>query len=149
MIQPLTLEKLDTVTNLALRLWPDNIYEDLIDEFKSLIHHDNQRVFLYHDNHLDVGFAHVSLRVDYVEGTDSSPVGFLEGIYVSPDYRNQGIARELIEACEQFAKDKGCTEFASDCELTNLDSILMHEKLGFEETNRIVCFKKKIERFKC
>ena len=149
MIQPLTLEKLDTVTNLALRLWPDNIYEDLIDEFKSLIHHDNQRVFLYHDNHLDVGFAHVSLRVDYVEGTDSSPVGFLEGIYVSPNYRNQGIARELIEACEHFAKDKGCTEFASDCELTNIDSILMHEKLGFEETNRIVCFKKKIERFKC
>lgn len=149
MIQPLTLEKLDTVTNLALRLWPDNIYEDLKNEFKSFIDHDNQRVFLYHDNHLDVGFVHVSLRVDYVEGTDSSPVGFLEGIYVSPDYRNQGIARELIEACEQFAKDKGCTEFASDCELTNLDSILMHEKLGFEETNRIVCFKKKIERFKC
>ncbi len=145
MIQPLTLEKLDTVTNLALRLWPDNIYEDLIDEFKSLIHHDNQRVFLYHDNHLDVGFAHVSLRVDYVEGTHSSPVGFLEGIYVLPEYRNCGIARALITTCEQFAKENGCTEFASDCELTNIDSILMHEKLGFEETNRIVCFKKKIE----
>lgn len=145
MIQPLTLEKLDTVTNLALRLWPDNVYEDLIDEFKSLIHHDNQRVFLYHDNHLDVGFAHVSLRVDYVEGTHSSPVGFLEGIYVIPEYRNRGIARELITACEQFAKENGCTEFASDCELTNTDSILMHKKLGFEETNRIVCFKKKIE----
>ncbi|QYA41333.1 GNAT family N-acetyltransferase [Macrococcoides bohemicum] len=145
MIQPLTLENLDTVTNLALRLWPDNIYEDLIDEFKSLIHHDNQRVFLYHDNHLDVGFAHVSLRVDYVEGTHSSPVGFLEGIYVLPEYRNRGIARALITACEQFAKENGCAEFASDCELTNIDSILMHEKLGFEETNRIVCFKKKIE----
>ncbi|TDM42376.1 GNAT family N-acetyltransferase [Macrococcoides goetzii] len=145
MIQPLTLEKLDTVTNLALRLWPDNIYEDLIDEFKSLIHHDNQRVFLYHDNHLDVGFAHVSLRVDYVEGTHSSPAGFLEGIYVLPEYRNRGYARALITACEQFAKESGCTEFASDCELTNIDSILMHEKLGFEETNRIVCFKKKIK----
>ena len=145
MIQPLTLEKLDTVINLALRLWPDNIYEDLIDEFKSLIHHDNQRVFLYHDNHLNVGFAHVSLRVDYVEGTETSPVGFLEGIYVLPEYRNCGIARALITTCEQFAKENGCTEFASDCELTNIDSILMHEKLGFEETNRIVCFKKKIE----
>ncbi|TDM47639.1 GNAT family N-acetyltransferase [Macrococcoides goetzii] len=145
MIQPLTLEKLDTVTNLALRLWPDNIYEDLIDEFKSLIDHDNQRVFLYHDNHLDIGFAHVSLRVAYVEGTETSPVGFLEGIYVLPEYRNCGIARALITACEQFAKENGCTEFASDCELTNIDSILMHEKLGFEETNRIVCFKKKIE----
>lgn len=145
MIQPLTLEKLGTVTNFALRLWADNIYEDLINEFKSLIHQDNQRVFLYHDNHLDVGFAHVSLRVDYVEGTETSPVGFLEGIYVLPEYRSRGIARALITACEQFAKENGCTEFASDCELTNIDSILMHEKLGFEETNRIVCFKKKIE----
>lgn len=145
MIQPLTLEKLDTVTNLALRLWPDNAYKDLKNEFKSLIDHDNQRVFLYHDNHLDVGFVHVSLRVDYVEGTNSSPVGFLEGIYVLPEYRNSGIARALITACEQFAKENGCTEFASDCELTNTDSILMHEKLGFEETNRVVCFKKKIE----
>lgn len=145
MIQPLTLEKLGTVTNFALRLWPNNVYEDLIDEFKSLIHQDNQRVFLYHDNHLDVGFAHVSLRVDYVEGTETSPVGFLEGIFVLPEYRNRGIARALITACEQFAKENGCTEFASDCELTNIDSILMHEKLGFEETNRIVCFKKRIE----
>ncbi|WP_208001794.1 aminoglycoside 6'-N-acetyltransferase [Macrococcoides caseolyticum] len=96
-------------------------------------------------NHLDVGFAHVSLRVDYVEGTETSSVGFLEGIYVLPEYRSRGIARALITACEQFAKENGCTEFASDCELTNIDSILMHEKLGFEETNRIVCFKKKIE----
>lgn len=127
MIQPLTLEKLGTVTNFALRLWPDNIYEDLINEFKSLIHQDNQRVFLYHDK------------------SSTSPVGFLEGIYVLPEYRSRGIARALITACEQFAKENGCTEFASDCELTNIDSILMHEKLGFEETNRIVCFKKKIE----
>ncbi|MCO4095386.1 GNAT family N-acetyltransferase [Macrococcoides canis] len=149
MIHRLTQEKLDSVTQLALKLWPDNQYDDLKVEFNDILNDDNQCVFLFVADQIDVGFAHVSLRVDYVEGTDSSPVGFLEGIYVSPDYRNQGIARELIEACEQFAKDKGCTEFASDCELTNLDSILMHEKLGFEETNRIVCFKKKIERFKC
>lgn len=129
------VRKVGTVTNLALRLWPDNVYEDLIDEFKSLIDHDNQRVFLYH----------VSLRVDYVEGTETSLVGFLEGIFILPEYRNRGIVRALITACEQFAKENGCTEFASDCELTNIDSILMHEKLGFEETNRIVCFKKKIE----
>ncbi len=139
------VRKVETVTNLALRLWPDNVYEDLIDEFKSLIHQDNQRVFLYHDNHLDVGFAHVSLRVDYVEGTETSLVGFLEGIFILPEYRNRGIVRALITACEQFAKENGCTEFASDCELTNIDSILIHEKLGSEETNRIVCFKKKIE----
>ncbi|WP_414052586.1 aminoglycoside 6'-N-acetyltransferase [Macrococcus animalis] len=145
MIHRLTQEKLDSVTQLALKLWPDNQFNHLKLEFNEILNDDNQGIFLFVADQNDVGFAHVSLRVDYVEGTDSSPVGFLEGIYVLPRYRNKGIARELITTCEQFAKDKGCTEFASDCELTNLDSILMHEKLGFEETNRIVCFKKKIE----
>ena len=43
-----------------------------------------------------------------------------------------------------WAKDKGCTEFASDCELTNEDSIRFHTALGFEEANRIMCFRKGI-----
>ncbi|MCH4984703.1 aminoglycoside 6'-N-acetyltransferase [Macrococcoides goetzii] len=145
MINRLTKENLNNVSQLALMLWPHNQFDDLKLEFNEILNDDHQCSFLFSASQIDVGFVHVSLRVDYVEGTNSSPVGFLEGIYVLPEYRNRGIARALITACEQFAKENGCTEFASDCELTNTDSILMHEKLGFEETNRIVCFKKKIE----
>lgn len=145
MINRLTKENLNNVSQLALMLWPHNQFDDLKLEFNEILNDDHQCSFLFSANQIDVGFAHVSLRADYVEGTETSPVGFLEGIYVLPEYRNCGIARSLITACEQFAKENGCTEFASDCELINIDSILMREKLGFEETNRIVCFKKKIE----
>lgn len=46
--------------------------------------------------------------------------------------------------CEQWAKQKGCSEFASDCELNNKESFAMHLKLGFSEANKIICFTKKL-----
>jgi aminoglycoside 6'-N-acetyltransferase I len=68
----------------------------------------------------------------------------LEGIFVAEDYRRQGIARALLRACENWSKEQGCTEFASDCELTNTESLLFHLKLGFLEANRIICFTKEL-----
>ena len=80
----------------------------------------------------------------YVEGTHSSPVGYLEGIFIKAEYRNHGFAKELLKECEKWAKEKGCTEFASDCELDNDDSFRFHRAMEFEEANRIICFKKDI-----
>jgi aminoglycoside 6'-N-acetyltransferase I len=91
-----------------------------------------------------VGFAQYQLRRDYVEGTDSSPVGYLEGIYVAKVHRHKGIARDLLHACENWAKAQGCSEFASDCELTNTESLQFHLNVGFQEANRIICFTKKL-----
>jgi aminoglycoside 6'-N-acetyltransferase I len=79
-----------------------------------------------------------------VEGTESSPVGYLEGVFVKEEYRKRGYAKELLCACEMWAKDMGCTEFASDCELDNTGSLKFHIAMGFVEANRIICFKKNI-----
>lgn len=81
---------------------------------------------------------------DAGKGTDSSPVGYLEGIFVSDGYRKQGYAAELLSECEKWAREKGCTEFASDCELDNADSFRFHISLGFKEANRIMCFRKEL-----
>ena len=67
-------------------------------------------------------------------------MGYLEGIYVLPGHRRQGIAKALLSACESWAKSMGCREFASDCELTNKDSLRFHLNVGFREANRIICF---------
>ena len=91
-----------------------------------------------------IAFAQCQLRYDYVEGTESSPVGYLEGIFVAEEYRKRGYAADLLAECEKWAGEKGCTEFASDCELDNEDSLKFHMALGFEEANRIICFKKGI-----
>ena len=91
-----------------------------------------------------VGVALCCLRHDYVEGCSTSPVGYLEGIFVDKEYRNRGIAKELCRTCEKWAKRKGCSEFASDCALTNNESLAFHISIGFKEENRIICFKKEI-----
>nr|WP_240232202.1 aminoglycoside 6'-N-acetyltransferase [Devosia sp. JXJ CY 41] len=89
-----------------------------------------------------VGLAEAALRHDYVNGCKTSPVAFLEGIYVAPDSRRLGIARGLVMAVEDWARAQGCTEFASDAAVGNLESHRMHDALGFSETQRVVYFRK-------
>ena len=101
-------------------------------------------VLLYRAEGYVAGFAQCQLRHDYVEGTETSPVGYLEGIYVKEPFRKQGIARRLLNACEDWAREQGCTEFASDCELTNAESQEFHRAVGFEEANRIIAYVRKI-----
>ena len=43
-----------------------------------------------------------------------------------------------------WAKERGCTEFASDCELDNAASLAFHLHAGFEEANRLICFAKRL-----
>ncbi len=101
-------------------------------------------MFTYKVRDKYVGLALCSLRHDYVEGCDNSPVGYLEGIVVDMQFRKKGIANTQCKECEQWAKLNGCTEFASDCELDNTESLKFHLNIGFEEENRIICLKKLI-----
>lgn len=89
-----------------------------------------------------LGFAEAALRRDYVNGCKTSPVAFLEGIFVRPEARGQGVARVLVGAVEAWAREQGCTEFASDAAPENFASLDMHRALGFEETQRVVFFRK-------
>lgn len=143
-IQKAQLHEAPTAAQLALRLWPNNELSQFIADMNKFISSEHCAIFLAYEQHTAIGFAQCQLRTDYVEGTDSSPVGYLEGLYVCEAYRQQHIAKQLVAACEQWAITNGCVEFASDCELTNEASIHMHAKLGFHEVNRIVCFTKKL-----
>src|SRR5215470_11665538 len=87
-----------------------------------------------------VGFVEASKRVDYVNGTNSSPVAFLEGLFVEPASRGNGVARALVAAVEGWAAAEGCTELASDSPLENVAAHAAHRALGFVETERVVYF---------
>lgn len=94
------------------------------------------------DDGTALGFAEAALRRDYVNGCKTSPVAFLEGIFVTPEARRQGVARALVAAIEAWAREQGCTEFASDAAPENFASLDMHRALGFAETQRVVFFRK-------
>ena len=133
-----------TVAALAIRMWEDNTLAGLTAEFEEILASEEAAVYLLYANEQPVAFAQCQLRHDYVEGTETSPVGYLEGIYVDDTCRGMGYAKMLLCACEDWAKSKGCTEFASDCELENTGSLAFHLRMGFEEANRVICFTKKL-----
>ncbi len=144
MVKKAEKSDLESAVNLALALWESSSVNELTDEFIDTFADNESEIFLKTENGTPIGFAQCSLRHDYVEGTESSPVGYLEGIYIKDKFRNKGYAKELLNACEEWAKNKGCSEFASDCELDNENSLLFHKTMNFTETNRIICFSKKL-----
>lgn len=99
-------------------------------------------LILYDEQRRPVGFIEGSIRLDYVNGTESSPVGFVEGVYVVAPLRRRGVARALFDAIGDWAKARGCRELASDALLDNVASQRAHRALGFRETERVVYFAK-------
>jgi len=88
-----------------------------------------------------VGFVEISLR-NIVDGCDGSPVGYFEGLYVSPEARGRGIARALMQgACDWF-RQQGCSEIATDSELDDTEAQAFWSAMGFDELWRVVQFRR-------
>ena len=86
-IRVATLEDALLVAELAIQMWESHTIEELTQEFDEYISKENGIVFITMVDGCAVGFAQCGLSRDYVEGTDSSPVGYLEGIFLKEEYR--------------------------------------------------------------
>ncbi|MCG7948889.1 MAG: GNAT family N-acetyltransferase [Candidatus Thiodiazotropha taylori] len=90
------------------------------------------------------GFIELNIR-NFAEGSRSSRVPYIEGWFVKSGYRGKGYGKALMQRAESWAAKQGFKEIASDTESHNLTSITLHKKLGFLETERIVCFLKPLK----
>ena len=131
------------LAQLACEMW-GGTPEEREPEFAQLTVNAEAACYLAFDGDVPIGFAQCQLRHDYVEGCETSPVGFLEGVYVQPEHHRKGAARQLVKSCEDWARSVGCTEFGSDCEIDNIDSLAFHLAIGFEEAGRTIWFNKKL-----
>ena len=138
------IKDMNIVAGLAVLMWDNHSANELADDFSKILSTGKAQFFLKYETDIPVGFAQCQLRYDYVEGTETSPVGYLEGIFIKKEYRNKGYAKELLEECERWAKSMGCQEFASESEAENSDSFHFHKAVSFTEANRIICFTKKL-----
>jgi len=93
------------------------------------------------DSGCPVGFAEMSIR-PYAEGCYSGRVAYLEGWFVDESYRGRGIGSALVAAVEEWGRTQGCTELGSDTTIDNDSSAAAHRAIGFEEVDRIICFRK-------
>jgi aminoglycoside 6'-N-acetyltransferase I len=139
-----TVADADAWLALRLALWPGDRRDEFAAEISRLLAAPRDTVtFIAHDDAGEaVGFVEAALRHDYVNGCETSPVAFLEGIYTVPARRRQGLARLMVDAVADWGRQQGCIEFASDASTENFASQQMHVRLGFSETQRVVYFRK-------
>ena len=124
------------------------VYTGLEDSFHSseiskFLNDSELNCFLHYAKDEATGFIEVTLR-NIVDGCLSSPVRYIEGIFVKSNFRHKGIAQDLLNAATKWCIEQSCTELATDAELDNIAAQKFHLNMGFEETYRIVEYKKRI-----
>jgi aminoglycoside 6'-N-acetyltransferase I len=147
-IVPATREHLRPWAELRYALWTWDDVDDHAEEAEELYLSGNEdrTAFVALDEvGAVIAFAEATIRRDYVEGCETSPVVFLEGIYVIPEVRKSGVAKALGDTVADWGRGKGCTEYASNALLDNVDSHAFHAAIGFEETERVVFFRKELK----
>lgn len=145
MIRLAAEKDLPAIAKLAAMLWPEEDENILLTGFEEIYQLPDHALFIDERENDMIGFIELSLRKDYVEGTSSSPVAYIEAIFVKEKYRKQRIGLVLVQQAEQWAREKGCSELASDTEIKNIASQSFHKQCGFEEANRIVAFVKSVK----
>ena len=81
------------------------------------------------DGTAPVGFVVVSTGAFYVV-----PMGRIEALYVSPQFRRQGFARALIDQAVSWAKFNGARFVRLDVTPSNTSALALYESSGFVVT---------------
>jgi aminoglycoside 6'-N-acetyltransferase I len=130
---------------LRLILWRDSADDD-VSELRELIAKNGEKSLVLvaeaPDHHV-VGFIEAGIR-DYADGCESRGVGYIEGWFVDEAWRRKGVGGKLVRGAEEWARQRGCTEMASDCLIDNDVSLAAHLRLGFSEVDRVIQFCKRL-----
>jgi aminoglycoside 6'-N-acetyltransferase I len=137
---------LEDLVPLRHALWPEGPREEHRSELQDILEGSPPGTMpliclVATDGDALLGFAEVGLR-SHADGCNPAhSCGFLEGWYVKPSARNQGVGRALVSAAEDWARMRGCVEMASDTWMDNVESQRAHAALGFEVVDRCVNYR--------
>lgn len=141
-VRPLRDDDLDDWFRLRKMLWDETADDDHKSEMLDILdHYESQLVLFAESGKRLVGFLEASIR-PFVEDCSTDHVGYLEGWFVEPEFRKLGLGRQLVNQAETWARERGCTEMASDAEIGNDLSLAAHLNLGYQETSRLVHLRK-------
>lgn len=134
-IKTVNEQTLSIWASFASQVWRTN-EQELIEKFRNnKLPHE----FLYFSSSEEpIAWISLSLRHDYVEGCQNGPTAYLEGIFIIPDYRSQGIGDKLLSFAISWAENSGISQPASDVEFDNQLSQNFRFKYGFREVGRTV-----------
>jgi aminoglycoside 6'-N-acetyltransferase I len=136
------------LARLRASLWPTGSVEEHARELQAILAGDAAGnatlvIFVWVTGHGSLaGFVETRVRSHADECDESRPVGYVEGWFVAEGRRRQGIGAALVRAAEDWARQQGCKEMASDTEIANEVSQRAHEALGFAPCSRVVTYRK-------
>ena len=120
-------------------------YTEILNMTREVLTNPERTMFIAFCGDKPAGFSHVYIRNEWCwTEHENGPFGYLDTIYVHPDYRKKGVAQALVKLCEDWSRERGCVEFASDCDCDNMGSLAFHLGSGFKELHRIIHFSKKL-----
>jgi aminoglycoside 6'-N-acetyltransferase I len=145
-VRPIEAPDLDVWAAMRGRLWPDAAAADLVAEARAFVAGSADQIlaaaFIAEDRAATpLGFVELAVR-GFSDGCTSMPVPHVEGWYVEPTARGNGVGRRLLDAAEGWARAHGFSELASDTGVHNEDSLRAHQACGFEEVDRLIKFRK-------
>jgi aminoglycoside 6'-N-acetyltransferase I len=135
----------ETWVIFSLALFPKASKTEMEADLHRINQLDKYQTFMAKMDGQAIGYTTVTLRTDHVEGASTSPVGYMEAIYVLPEFRKLGVAKALYLQGESWCKKHGCSEMGSDTWHWKKDAQAFHKKLGFREEDILVHFYKKID----
>ena len=146
------MSDLDQLASLRAALWPESSAEQHAQELQLLLGGKAALVLpmpltilvAEASDETLLGFLEVDLR-SHADGCNpSQPVCYIEGWYVDEDHRHRGIGRKLLAQAEQWARNHGCVEMASDAVIDNEVSHRAHQAMGYEVVDRCVHYRKRL-----
>jgi aminoglycoside 6'-N-acetyltransferase I len=149
-IRPAQCSDHEQLVRMRVALWPQSSSEEHGRELTQILE-GNAPVTLplvifvaEASDHILAGFLEADLR-SHADGCDPSrPVGYIEAWYVAENYRRTGVGKRLLAAAEDWARNQGCREIASDTWIDNEVSQCAHEALGYEVVDRCVHYRKSL-----
>lgn len=130
--------------DLRVQLWPESNPGELRDDVREILEDANWAAFMAVNEGEVIGFIECSIR-DKAPACETDRIGYIEAWFVVPEFRNQGVGRRLVEASEQWARHKGCTEMASDTTSNYPLSPAAHKALGYQEVKRKFYYRKSLQ----
>ena len=122
------------------QLWPEGGRDDLADLARTQV---PCTVLVAERSGTLVGFAEATIR-SVVDGLYFAPAAYLEGIWVAPEARRQGVATALLAGVTEWACAQGVDGVGSDAEADNAESIAWHRAAGFAIEAEVVKFVRRI-----
>jgi aminoglycoside 6'-N-acetyltransferase I len=143
-VRPVTAGDYRQWAAMRQKLWPDEDPDELESELAGMFELDPPyTVFVADDGGTIHGFIELWVR-SFAEGAPPGPTAYVEGLWVEPGHRRQGVASALVGKAEEWARGKGFSWLGSDAVIDNDQSHAWHRAAGFAEVERLVVFGKRL-----